>query len=135
MIYRFLITVPAGTTKTNARETELKLSRGIVHQVFISFPPGPQGDAHLVLEREGHQVWPSNPEEDFAWDSYTFPFRDFLPIESEPYSMYAKMWNDDNVNAYPIQVILCILPREVLEGVREELGILKRMERLIFGGK
>lgn len=133
MIYSFYIETPANTSELAPLVTELKISRGIIHQVFIGFPPGLQAECHLTLWREGHQVWPSSPDQDFAWEDYTFPFIEWLPIETEPYMMWAHTWNDNPDYDYPILVILCILPREVLEGKREELGILKRIERLVRG--
>ena len=81
MFYRFLITTPANTPATEKQETELKLVHGIIHQVEVAFPPGPQALLHVHINRAIHQIWPTNTGSDFANDSTTIRFKEHYPLQ------------------------------------------------------
>ncbi len=114
MIYRFGITTPANTASTAKKETRLKIASGIVHQIDIRFPPGPQGLLHIHINDALHQVWPINPDEDFAAAGEVISFREFIPILTEPYELQAFTWNEDDTHEHLVIVRLGILPLNVI---------------------
>uniref|UniRef100_A0A6H2A163 Uncharacterized protein n=1 Tax=viral metagenome TaxID=1070528 RepID=A0A6H2A163_9ZZZZ len=133
MIYRFSLTIPAGRTKESPLEKEMKLTEGYVTLVEVSFPPGPHGEVHVAIRDGLHQVWPTNPEESFAWDAYTGHFPEQYLLDSAPYTLTLQGWAPDASYDHDIVSRLVVLSREAVEGKKEELGILKRLERLILG--
>jgi len=80
MIYRFAITTPEKTYETAKKETVFKLARGVIYKIEFDFPPGPQGTLHLAIRRELHQIWPTNPDGDFAADDRLISFPEYYEL-------------------------------------------------------
>lgn len=133
MIYRFPLTIPAGAEEDSPVEQEMKLTAGYIVQVELSFPPGPHGEAHVAIYDALHQVWPTNPEESFAWDRYTGRWPEQYLLDRNPYTLTLKGWAPDATYDHTIVCRLVVLSRAAVEGRKEELGILKRVERVLFG--
>jgi len=114
MFYDFAITVPAGTTEAAPVEQVMKLTYGVIHRVEVQFPIGTQALAHCKIYHEEHQLLPTNPDGDFASDGYTIPIDEHYELFTEPYSLKAKCWNDDDTYAHVITIRVGILPQEVL---------------------
>ena len=114
MFYDFAVTIPAGRTENSPVEQTLKLTKGIIHRVEIEFPAGCKGYAHLVLLHEGHQLYPTNPDEDFNANGYTIPIDDYFPLDTAPYSLKAVGWSPDAEYDHTITVRVGILPEEIL---------------------
>lgn len=112
MIYRFAISTPANTTKLNKQKTRMKVTRGVIHQLDIVFPPGPNGLLHLQINAGQNQVWPTNPEEEFASDNDIISFREHNELMLEPYRLEAYTWNLDDTYAHTVIVRIGILPRK-----------------------
>lgn len=118
MFYSFSISTPKDTTESNKQETILKLTRGIVHQVDILFPPGPAGLLHLHINAALHQVWPFNVIDNFATDNEKITFREHFEITGAPHELRAYTWNEDDT--YPHKVIVRI-------GILKRQNILRRL--------
>jgi len=114
MFYDFAITVPKSRTEANPVEQVMKLTYGVIHRVEVQFPIGTQALAHCKLLHEEHQLFPTNPEGSFASDGYVIPIDDHFELFTEPYSLKAKCWNDDDTYAHTITVRVGILPPETL---------------------
>lgn len=114
MIYRFSISTAADTTFANRQRTTLPLARGVVHQIDILFPPGPQALLHLILKRGLHQVWPSNSEENFAADNDKISFREHYEIISRPFQLEAYTWNEDDTYSHAVIIRIGILARKFI---------------------
>lgn len=113
MIFRFGITTSANTASTSKQRTDLKLAHGIVTQIDVQFPPGPQGLLHLQITDSLHQIWPFNPNEDFASDFVNISFREFIPVITEPYEFQAYTWNEDDTYDHYLIIRIGILPVNV----------------------
>ena len=131
MIYRFVITTPANTAATNKQKTILKVAYGIVHHVNIQFPQGPSGLLHLHINDALHQVWPFNPDGDFASHNVDINFREFIPMLTEPYAFQAYTWNTDDTYDHLVIIRLGILhPRIIAPWL---LSFEERIESLLGG--
>ena len=96
MFYRYSLTVPASTPATAPVILTCALTHGIVHQVEVAFPPGCAGLVHVSLWRYEHQVWPTNPDESFAWDNYTIVItNEAFGITEVPYELSLRAWSED----------------------------------------
>jgi len=131
MIYRWNISTPKNTLATSKQKTTLKVAYGIVHQIEIQFPPGPTGLLHLQINDALHQVWPINPEGDFASHNVNISFREFIPVLTEPYEFQAYTWNTDDTYAHIVIIRLGILhPRIIAPWL---LTFEERLESLMGG--
>ena len=110
------------------------LGHGIIHRVDVGFPPGPQGLLHVAIDRDGRQLYPSNPQGNWAWDNLTQQFPTWFELEVEPFTVVARTWNDDDTFAHEVTLQFLILPREILLPPRQETGVLQRLSRVISGG-
>lgn len=109
MFYVYTLYVPANTPKTTPVTTTMHLTAGIVHQVELSFPPGCAALAHAAIYHFEHQVWPTNPEEDFAWDDYTITLpRQAHRMSSPPYDLSLRAWSEDDFFPHTITCRLAV---------------------------
>jgi len=114
MIYRFGITTPANTTEDNKQKTVLLLAKGVIHQLDIDFPPGPSGLAHIEINRALHQVWPTNPAQNFAGDNVHISFHEHFELKDEPLQLEAYTWNEDTAHEHTITIRIGLLPSKFL---------------------
>jgi len=112
VLYEFDITIPANTAKADWERVDCLLTYGIIRHVEVAFPPGPYGLAHVVIYRFEHQVWPTNPESDFAWDNYTIAFDEEFALDVWPYTMSVRGWNEDDTYQHTVTVRFEIGGRE-----------------------
>jgi hypothetical protein len=133
MFYVERITTPANTTEAAPLETVLDLDPGIIHQLEISFPPGPAGHLHIAILIGLSQIWPSNPEGDFAWDNINIATREWVPVETPPVRLTLVTWNDDDLYDHDCEVRVGVLPRSVLQPDRGEAGLLAQLVGALTG--
>lgn len=96
MYYAKTLTVPPRTEESNPVIRRVKVYPGITQRVWIGFPPGCCGLAHMVIYHGGVQVWPTTADEDYSWDAYMYTFEDHYPILAEPLEFTLKAWNEDD---------------------------------------
>lgn len=103
MFYRYSLTVPANTPATAPVRTTMYLSHGIIHHVEVAFPPGCAGLVHASIWRFEHQAWPTNPDEEFAWDNYTIDIRnEAFGLTKRPYNLSLRAWSNDDTFSHTI---------------------------------
>lgn len=103
MFYRYSLTVPANTAEDSPVSQEMTLTHGIVHSVDVSFPPGCAALVHVSIWRYEHQVWPTNPDADWAWDDYTVEIRgEAFELLDRPYALSLRAWSEDDTFAHTI---------------------------------
>lgn len=110
MIYVFNISTPANTAENAKQETELKIAYGVISHVDIQFPPGPVGLLHLQVRDALFQLWPINPDADFASNNVNISFREFIPVLTEPFLLKASTWNEDDTHSHRVILRVNILP-------------------------
>lgn len=134
MFYDYSLTIPANTTEASPTEQEINLTHGVIHRLEVEFPPGCAGLAHLVIDRFGHQLWPTNPESSFASDAHIIGFNEYHELFESPYELRLRGWNEDDSYPHEITVRIGILPEKVLAPGKEELGIIQKLGRFFLGG-
>ncbi len=78
--YFYTLTVPAGTTAGTPAEESVTLPAGVLSQVTIFFPPGPQGEVGVRLLHNRSQVFPARANQWAAWDSGAVSAKINLPL-------------------------------------------------------
>ena len=113
MLFRSIITTPKSTAVTAKQKTIIKVAHGIITQLDIQFPPGPQSLLHLQINDALHQIFPYNPDGAFASDSVNISFREYIPVLNEPFELQAHTWNEDDTFEHSVIIRIGILPLQV----------------------
>lgn len=95
MILHFSITTTKNTAATAKKRTIMGIVAGKVTEVSLQFPSGAQGKHHIQIARGLHQLWPLNPEADFATADETIHWFEDFNVLDPPFELYAYTWNTD----------------------------------------
>ncbi len=131
MIYSYAFAIPANTPQGSPETYDLKLTHGIIHRVEVEFPPGCAGLAHLVVERYGSQLWPTNPDGDLASDDYAIAWDEDYELTEAPYSVKLRGWNDDDTYAHTITLRVALASVSPMDALTEMRYILRRLASLV----
>ena len=112
MIYTATITTDANTAEVDAKETVLRVGKGLVWRIEVEFPPGCAGLAHLKMHDGGYQVFPATPGESFASDGTVIGFDDLYLKDSAPYEFKITTWNVDEAWDHTLQVRVAMASSE-----------------------
>lgn len=112
MIYDFNISTPASTSFAGRKLTVINISKGILHQLEIVFPPGPRGLLHVTINNALHQVWPTNPDGNFSNDNESLVFRENYEIKDSDKTLYANTWNEDTLYDHIVIVRIGIVEKK-----------------------
>jgi len=111
MIYVFPLIIPASTPASAPLIVPCQLSSGTIVAGQFQFPGGPLGLAHVYVRNGLNQVWPANPEQDFATDNETIEWEDEYPLLNPPFQLQAYGYNLDTLNPHTITLRVVILPQ------------------------
>lgn len=92
----------------------MRLCRGIIHKVEMQFPVGCAEAAHCHINRGLHQVWPSNPENNYASDGHIIAFMESYELLTPPYNLDLWTWNESENYDHKITVWISVLPKKSL---------------------
>lgn len=107
MHYRYSLLVPPDTDPSAPARTPMPVGPGILHSMYIAFPPGCAGLVHVYVTHWEQQLWPWNTDEQYAWDNYTVPLEYLnFGVTTPPYLFYLCGWSEDNTFDH---VIVCRL--------------------------
>lgn len=104
MIYSHEITLPKKTNGSLIIKQTLKIVRGLIYKIEITFPAGCMGLAHVKVLHGAHQIWPDNPLLDFHLDDWTLAFDDLYLILIPPYELMIYGYNEDTGNDHTIHL-------------------------------
>jgi len=145
------IPTPANTLERHAVVTRMTVYPGMTGQVWVGFPDGCFGLAHMRIYHWNGMVWPGythvksiattlpgfigiatvNPTDipSFAWNAYTYTFEDPFPLTAEPYEFVIKTWNLDDFYPHKLHFGIIIHPTMAvlsplqIQQVYEDLGV------------
>jgi len=109
------ITVTAGTTQASPKTDSLQVVAGEITDVFVMFPTGVEGTAHLQIRDGsdvGFQIVPRNREGDIIGDGSA----GIVHLQPQyrmgrPNQIFFVLWNDDIDNDHTISIRLTILEK------------------------
>ncbi len=90
------VTSPAQTTKAAPTEAIATLPTGFITHVGVQFPSGCVGLVHARILKGGHQVWPTDPDEDLSSNGFIISWEDRYDNSQPPYDLRLQVWNDDD---------------------------------------
>ena len=125
--FSFSCKVPAGKTKSAPYERELQLTDGYIHIVRVYIPAGSKGLLHGVICKGLHQLYPSEPSDDFHGDEREIMFTEEYEMRGPPYSVTFKGWSPLATYEHEMIVEMGVLPYDVLH---PELKLMESIEKL-----
>lgn len=126
----------ANTSEADAELIDFALTKGVITNLFIHFPPGCHSLARCQFLQGAHQIFPHSTGNYFADDGYTLPLREFYILSDSPTSLKWKVWNVDDTYDHTLRVTIVVLPVEVvipLYGLKEVFATLKRQQDILYG--
>ena len=132
MLYSKQITIAASTTQANSSKSYFKVNKGVISNMWITFPAGCAGLVKLRIYYEGHPFVPVNADNYIRGDNYTFKFPVMFEITEEPMRLTVEAWNDDDTYAHTFDILFLILPKSVVLPVGATEGILESLKSLII---
>lgn len=103
MFYRYSLTVPPNTSHSTPARTVMRVGPGILHSMYIAFPPGCAGLVHVFVTHWEQQLWPWNTDEQYAWDDYTVPLTQIgFGVTTPPYIFHLCGWSEDDTYPHTI---------------------------------
>lgn len=101
-VYRFPVTVPAGTLQAAPQVTKLPMPPRVVRLVEITVPPGPHGLVGLQLTSGGLQMIPINAGQFLTPDGRTLEFELDGYIDSGAWELTAY---NTGVNPHSVELV------------------------------
>lgn len=113
MEFAYSITLPTDGTKATATVKSMPVSFGVVTNVQIVFPAGCWGLVHVKIFDDGHQLWPLNPEGEYAANNETINIEESYEIKALPAKFRFWGYNEDQIYTHTIDVRITVLPKTV----------------------
>ena len=112
MYYEKRLTIPAGTEQASPETDDIPLDPGVLQRVWIDFPAGCAGLAHLQIHLWSRQLYPRNPDSDIAADDRSIDFSEDYEIKDPPFALGLVGWNEDDTYDHTITVRVQVIPFE-----------------------
>jgi len=135
MFYSFEVVVPADTGEDAPVEQTLKLTRGVIHLVEVRFKYGPNFMVGARLYHEGHQLYPTNPDEDIREDGRAVVFPDYFPLDIAPYALKVRAYSPNTTYPHTIYIRVGVLAEEEVAPMGGLGGMLQKFLSLVGIGK
>ncbi len=132
MLYSKQITISANTSQANSSKSYFKVSKGVISNMWITFPAGCAGLVKLRIYHEGHPFVPVNADNYLRGDNVTFQFPVMFEITEEPMALTVEIWNEDETYDHTIDIMFLILPKSVVLPVGATEGILESLKSLVI---
>ena len=132
MLYSKQVLLEAGKTEATSTKTYFKVNKGVISNMWITFPAGCAGLVKMRIYHEGHPFVPVNKDNYIRGDNYTFQFPIMFEITEEPMRLTVEAWNEDATYSHTIDVLFLILPKGVVLPVGATEGILESLKSLVI---
>ena len=132
MLYSKQITLAAGKTEAQATKTYFKVNKGVISNMWITFPAGCAGLVKLRIYHEVHPLINENKANYIRGDNITFHFPIIFEITEEPMRLTVEAWNEDATYDHTIDILFLILPKGVVLPVGATEGILESLKSLVI---
>lgn len=128
MFYTWNIELPLGKDNLNKTKVALPLERGTITRCDVVFPSGCCGLAFVHINQALHQVYPKNPDYQYAGNGETIMASDEYEIKEEPFQLEFYGWNTDEKYKHVVTVRIQLVPKR--EIVRLAIAEVVRMTKL-----
>lgn len=132
MLFSKQITVPASTTEANAETIYIKIQRGVISKVWVTFPAGCAGLVKMRVLHGGHPFIPVNADNYIRGNDYTFELPVMYEITDHPTIITVKVWNEDNTYIHTVDILFLVLDKRLVLPVGATEGILESLKSLVL---
>jgi len=129
MFYTWNITLTKGNSAATPDKTVLSLEAGTIVRCDTVFPSGCQGLVFVHIDHAIHQVYPKNPDYQYAGNGEGITASDEYEIKEEPFQLEFYGWNTDEIYDHTITVRIQIVPKR--EIVRLALAEMLRFQNMV----
>lgn len=102
MNYFYPVTIDKNVLSTSPSISELKLTKGTIDYISIFFPFGCAGLVGVQLWQYGYQLFPTNRLGWYLGDNILIPFQTIVDMSEEPFNLYAKLYNEDDLYQHTV---------------------------------
>jgi hypothetical protein len=97
-------TIPANTEQTDPYTEDIQLCQGTIRGFHVGFPKGCAGLVHVQLYYKTWQILPWTRGNSIAFDGHLFDLPCTYPLDSEPFIVKLKAWNDDDAYFHTLHI-------------------------------
>lgn len=133
MFDAFGVTAPPSTLRSAPAVGTASLPAGTVTWVGVQFPTGCGGLVHARILRSGHQVWPSDLDEDISSDGFIVSWRERYSLVDPPYAFRLEVWNDDDTFPHLVTVFFEVEESRPGPAAPAAPSLLQRLQQLVSG--
>lgn len=112
MVFAETVTVPKATLSSAPVKRTVKLTKGLVYQFEIYFPPGPSGLVGVRVREKDTQLYPVERTEWFVGDRVSLSYTDTYYVFEPPYEWEISVYNIDDTYEHTIQVRIGLMTEE-----------------------
>lgn len=129
--YSYEKTFTAGKSKTTQEELEMSCHWGILCDITISWRAGTDRQTHVHIDDGLHQIYPTNPKGDYAFDDYTLRITGEYELTKGTRKLYLRGWNT-GVHDHEVAVTFRIkIPERLSIADKALVKLVKMFERFI----
>jgi len=131
--YSYEKTFAPGHSAGDPEELEMPCAWGILTDVVIAFRFGTDRTTHVHIDEVLHQIFPTNPEETYAFDGYTLTISDKYELLPATRKIYLRGWNEGD---YPHTVAVAFkieLPERYTPAEQAIIRLADLWEQVLFG--
>jgi len=136
MLFTFSLTAPANTAKTSPVKKTLKLRKGIITKISVLIPPGHAALAHLAIFDGETQIMPWGDDQWIEGADETITWEPDYPLPSEPATLEARAWNEDDTYSHTFYMRVWVKPAKVTPNwtlIEQGATAIKRFVRRVLG--
>jgi len=111
MFYAWNILLTKGNTAATPEKTILIIERGIIVRCEVFFPSGCSGLAYCHINKALHQIYPKNPDYQYAGNGEAIIASDEYEIKEEPHQFEFYGWNTDEIYDHTVTVRIQVVPK------------------------
>ncbi len=131
MMFAQQLTVTKNTTSLTPVHMFMKLTRGVIHQIDVQFPPGCSDLVRVFLQREAHQIFPVTAGQTVGADTFVISGKMFQELNDHPLSVDVFAHNLDDTFDHTIEVRVWVLPKFAIMPAGAAEGLIQSL-RSVF---
>lgn len=120
--FSYDVTIPANTNKNEPYTEALKVTKGKVTRVLLTFQTGCAYMVHVHLGRGVRQLLPIIEGQSYAFDGYVLERETSIIMEDDPFELVFTGWSDNTSYDHTIGVLISVETEENSEVVAELLA-------------
>lgn len=111
MFYAWNIALATEHDSASPETTILLLEKGTIIRCEVFFPSGCSGLVFVHIDQALHQVYPKNPDHQYAGNGEAIVATDEYELKEEPFQLEFYGWNTDEIYDHTVTVRIQVVPK------------------------